>query len=194
MNCANREPESYGSKNCAPASTPPPPGPQLERVTQPPPSKSNLAAPVKPPSSGNDVTSSEGTVRQSQCAHDDREERSRKGTDVTLLVKDSGETLSGKRPAPAVTIKLGAPKEAVPAKKAKVESVPTKPSASGLVAKAFGSDSEEEEEMPPEAKLRMRNIGKNTPTSAGPNSFNKTATGFSNPKGSWRKGDDDDGF
>jgi hypothetical protein len=39
-------------------------------------------------------------------------------------------------------------------------------------------DSESEEEMPPEAKMRMRNVGKDTPTSAGPLSFSKTNKGF----------------
>ncbi|ESN95891.1 hypothetical protein HELRODRAFT_86171 [Helobdella robusta] len=34
--------------------------------------------------------------------------------------------------------------------------------------------------MPPEAKMRMRNIGKDTPTPSGPNSFNKTKLGFCN--------------
>ncbi|XP_014239441.1 PEST proteolytic signal-containing nuclear protein-like [Cimex lectularius] len=47
---------------------------------------------------------------------------------------------------------------------------------------AFNSDSEEEEEMPREAKMRMRNIGRDTPTSAGPNSFGKTKQGFCDAK------------
>lgn len=38
-------------------------------------------------------------------------------------------------------------------------------------------ESDEEEEMPPEAKMRMRNVGKDTPTSSGPNSFGKTKQG-----------------
>lgn len=53
---------------------------------------------------------------------------------------------------------------------------PVKPSAplqpKPLVASAFNDDSDDEvEEMPAEARMRMRNIGKNTPTSSGPNSF-----------------------
>lgn len=55
-------------------------------------------------------------------------------------------------------------------------SAPVKPSAplqsKPLVASAFNDDSDDEvEEMPAEARMRMRNIGKNTPTSSGPNSF-----------------------
>ncbi|KAK3608420.1 hypothetical protein CHS0354_035423 [Potamilus streckersoni] len=47
------------------------------------------------------------------------------------------------------------------------------------VASVFNEDSEsEEEEMPPEAKMRMRNIGRDTPTAAGPNSFGKGKLGF----------------
>uniref|UniRef100_A0A3B1JE13 PEST proteolytic signal-containing nuclear protein n=1 Tax=Astyanax mexicanus TaxID=7994 RepID=A0A3B1JE13_ASTMX len=38
-------------------------------------------------------------------------------------------------------------------------------------------DKSEPEEMPPEAKMRMKNIGRDTPTSAGPNSFNKGKQG-----------------
>lgn len=43
-------------------------------------------------------------------------------------------------------------------------------------------DSDEEEEMPAECKMRMRNIGKATPTSSGPNSFGKTKLGFVDSK------------
>lgn len=46
-------------------------------------------------------------------------------------------------------------------------------------ASAFGDESDSEEEMPKEAKMRMRNIGRQTPTSAGPNSFGKSSVGFS---------------
>lgn len=49
------------------------------------------------------------------------------------------------------------------------------------VAKAFGNDSDEEsEEMPSECKMRMKNIGRFTPTSSGPNSYGKTREGFVN--------------
>lgn len=45
------------------------------------------------------------------------------------------------------------------------------------VASAFNGDSDDEvEEMPAEARMRMRNIGKNTPTSSGPNSFGVGST------------------
>ncbi|XP_066139976.1 PEST proteolytic signal-containing nuclear protein-like isoform X1 [Euwallacea fornicatus] len=51
------------------------------------------------------------------------------------------------------------------------------------VAAAFNQDSDDEpDEMPPEAKMRMRNIGRGTPTSSGPNSFGKTKQGFSDAK------------
>jgi hypothetical protein len=49
------------------------------------------------------------------------------------------------------------------------------------VAKAFSNDSDEDsEEMPIECKMRMRNIGRDTPTSSGPNSYGKTKEGFVN--------------
>ncbi|XP_045477116.1 PEST proteolytic signal-containing nuclear protein-like isoform X2 [Harmonia axyridis] len=51
------------------------------------------------------------------------------------------------------------------------------------VAAVFNADEDSEpEEMPPEAKMRMRNIGRDTPTSSGPNSFGKTKHGFSDTK------------
>ena len=46
------------------------------------------------------------------------------------------------------------------------------------IVSAFNDESDEEEEMPLEAKLRMKNIGKGTPTASGPNSFGKTSQGF----------------
>ncbi|TWW67862.1 PEST proteolytic signal-containing nuclear protein [Takifugu flavidus] len=45
----------------------------------------------------------------------------------------------------------------------------------------------EPEEMPPEAKMRMKNIGRETPTSAGPNSFNKGKHGFSDNQRLWER-------
>lgn len=51
------------------------------------------------------------------------------------------------------------------------------------VNSAFNNDSDEEvEEMPPECRMRMRNIGRDTPTSSGPNSFGKTKQGFVDAK------------
>lgn len=47
------------------------------------------------------------------------------------------------------------------------------------VASVFNEDdSSDEEEMPIEAKMRMRNVGRETITSSGPNSFGKTKRGF----------------
>ncbi|XP_035709587.1 PEST proteolytic signal-containing nuclear protein [Folsomia candida] len=49
------------------------------------------------------------------------------------------------------------------------------------IASVFNvDDDDDEEEMPPECKMRMKNIGRETPTSAGPNSFGKTKLGFCN--------------
>lgn len=78
---------------------------------------------------------------------------------------------SAKTPMP-IKLSLGAskPKEVAPAM--------PKPKTM-TVAQAFNSDeSSDDEEMPPEAKMRMRNLGKDTPTAAGPNSFGKNRLGF----------------
>jgi len=59
--------------------------------------------------------------------------------------------------------------------------VPTLPSKSAKIASVFNIDDDDEpEEMPPECKMRMKNVGRDTPTSAGPNSFGKTKIGFCN--------------
>ncbi|XP_056412181.1 PEST proteolytic signal-containing nuclear protein [Hyla sarda] len=82
--------------------------------------------------------------------------------------------------APAISIKLGAskPKDVPPAV------VPKK----SLIAAVFNDeDDSEPEEMPPEAKMRMKNIGRDTPTSAGPNSFNKGKHGFSDNQKLWER-------
>lgn len=52
------------------------------------------------------------------------------------------------------------------------------------IASVFGGDddSEDEEEMPAFASMRMKNIGRKTPTSSGPNSFGKTKNGFCDQK------------
>ncbi|XP_047031905.1 PEST proteolytic signal-containing nuclear protein-like [Helicoverpa zea] len=60
---------------------------------------------------------------------------------------------------------------------------PAKPVAKPAVASVFSADDDDEpEEMPAEARMRMRNIGRETPTSAGPNSFGKTKQGFCDAK------------
>ncbi|KAF7654766.1 hypothetical protein LDENG_00064820 [Lucifuga dentata] len=85
----------------------------------------------------------------------------------------------GKKANP-ISIKLGAtkPKEPAPA-------VPPKKTA---LASVFNEDDDSEpEEMPPEAKMRMKNIGRETPTSAGPNSFNKGKQGFSDHQKLWER-------
>uniref|UniRef100_A0A915JYA1 PEST proteolytic signal-containing nuclear protein n=1 Tax=Romanomermis culicivorax TaxID=13658 RepID=A0A915JYA1_ROMCU len=46
------------------------------------------------------------------------------------------------------------------------------------IKQIFNADDDQGEEMPPEAKMRMKNIGRDTPTSSGPNSFNKGKHGF----------------
>ncbi|KAK6627932.1 hypothetical protein RUM43_002180 [Polyplax serrata] len=85
-----------------------------------------------------------------------------------------GKSTSGKpNTKPGIQIKLGSHKQAVP-----IPPVKSRPRAA-----IFNSDDEDEpEEMPPEAKMRMRNIGRDTPTSAGPNSFGKTKQGFCDSK------------
>uniref|UniRef100_A0A2I3HKB5 PEST proteolytic signal-containing nuclear protein n=1 Tax=Nomascus leucogenys TaxID=61853 RepID=A0A2I3HKB5_NOMLE len=82
--------------------------------------------------------------------------------------------------ASTISIKLGSnkPKETVPTLAPKTLSG----------AAAFNEDENSEpEEMSPEAKMKMKNIGRDTPTSAGPNSFNKRKHGFSDNQKLWER-------
>ncbi|CAN9507201.1 unnamed protein product [Ophioblennius macclurei] len=79
-----------------------------------------------------------------------------------------------------ISIKLGATKLKEPAPSAPPKKV-------GLASVFNEDDDSEPEEMPPEAKMRMKNIGRETPTSAGPNSFNKGKQGFSDHKKLWER-------
>ena len=73
-----------------------------------------------------------------------------------------------------INIKLGSTSQAT---KPTTDKEVKKPAAK--VAAVFNDeDSSDEEEMPMEAKMRMRNVGRETITSAGPNSFGKTRQGF----------------
>ncbi|XP_022081944.1 PEST proteolytic signal-containing nuclear protein-like [Acanthaster planci] len=95
-------------------------------------------------------------------------------------VKSGGSTMKCEtaKPVKSISLKLAQkPKEAE-----------LKAPTSRAVAKAFAEDSDEdEEEMPPEAKMRMKNIGRETPTSAGPNSYNKSKYGFNDHARVWKK-------
>lgn len=87
----------------------------------------------------------------------------------------SAKAADERKPGPApISIKFGTAKTK--------EQGAVKKTSSLSVAEAFNQSSDEEEEMPPEAKMRMRNIGRDTPTSAGPNSFGKTRKGFCDVK------------
>ncbi|XP_070567889.1 PEST proteolytic signal-containing nuclear protein-like isoform X2 [Ptychodera flava] len=100
------------------------------------------------------------------------------GVQNPIEAKNTDSKIQMKPPAKApISIKLGMQKP----KEQSVQLVQKK----GQIANVFGDDDsdEEPEEMPPEAKMRMRNVGRNTPTSAGPNSFFKTNQGFSNARG-----------
>ncbi|XP_029354124.1 PEST proteolytic signal-containing nuclear protein isoform X1 [Echeneis naucrates] len=127
----------------------------------------------------------EGTAvkRTSQHLTAEDEDESSADPPAPFKVSKIGFSMSsqmGKKGNP-ISIKLGAtkPKDPVP-------SIP--PKKTGL-ASVFNEDDDqsEPEEMPPEAKMRMKNIGRETPTSAGPNSFNKGKQGFSDHQKLWER-------
>uniref|UniRef100_A0A182QRV6 PEST proteolytic signal-containing nuclear protein n=1 Tax=Anopheles farauti TaxID=69004 RepID=A0A182QRV6_9DIPT len=84
-----------------------------------------------------------------------------------------------KGPVTGIQMKLAAPSSKEPPRLMKP------------VANAFrladDSDDSEPEEMPAECRMRMRNIGRDTPTSSGPNSFGKTKHGFCDSKKMFEK-------
>ncbi|XP_070761126.1 PEST proteolytic signal-containing nuclear protein-like isoform X2 [Enoplosus armatus] len=131
-------------------------------------------------------TVGEGTAvkRTSQHLTSEDEEESSADPPAPRKVSKIGFSMNsqmGKKSNP-ISIKLGAtvskPKEPVP-------SLP--PKKAGLASVFNEDDDSEPEEMPPEAKMRMKNIGRETPTSAGPNSFNKGKQGFSDHKKLWER-------
>ncbi len=78
-----------------------------------------------------------------------------------------------------IAIKLGAGAAAPKSSAGDSSSQSTKTKTKASLASVFNADdSSDEEEMPMEAKMRMRNVGRQTITSSGPNSFGKTSRGF----------------
>lgn len=127
----------------------------------------------------------EGTAvkRSSQHLHtpEDEDEESSAATPAPRKVSKIGFSMGSQMgKSNPISIKLGAtkPKEPVP-------SLP--PKKPGLASVFNEDDDSEPEEMPPEAKMRMKNIGRETPTSAGPNSFNKGKQGFSDHQKLWER-------
>ncbi|NP_001313646.1 PEST proteolytic signal-containing nuclear protein isoform b [Danio rerio] len=118
------------------------------------------------------------SLRKRPAREIDPEDES-KSTSAPPKMFKSGFSMTAKKPM-AISIKLGAnkPKEPPPA-------IP--PKKSGLASVFNEDDDSEPEEMPPEAKMRMKNIGRETPTSAGPNSFNKGKQGFSDHQKLWER-------
>lgn len=127
----------------------------------------------------------EGTTVKRTSQHltpEDEDESSASQPAPPIKVSKIGFSMSsqmGKKSNP-ISIKLGATKPKEPA--------PSLPSKKLGLASVFNEDDDSEpEEMPPEAKMRMKNIGRETPTSAGPNSFNKGKQGFSDHQKLWER-------
>ncbi|KAM3957515.1 uncharacterized protein ACR2FA_008482 [Aphomia sociella] len=125
--------------------------------------------------------SSEGSRSNEKDQHykDKRQDKRRNS-------ENSDEEVPAPPPPPRITkISIGFSKPKAPIKMnisnpTKVAVGPAKPA----IASVFNADDDDDEpeEMPAEARMRMRNIGRETPTSAGPNSFGKTKQGFCDAK------------
>lgn len=70
----------------------------------------------------------------------------------------------------------------------KLKKLPTLAPKTLSAVAAFNEDGDSElEEMPPESKMRMKNIGSAKPTSAGPKSLNRGKHGFVNNQKLWEQ-------
>ncbi|XP_046969439.1 PEST proteolytic signal-containing nuclear protein-like [Vanessa cardui] len=98
--------------------------------------------------------------------------------------EESDEEVPAPPPPPRISkISIGFSKSKAPIKMTLGASSKPIDKPKATVASVFNADDDDEpEEMPAEAKMRMRNIGRETPTSAGPNSFGKTKQGFCDAK------------
>ncbi|XP_072944654.1 uncharacterized protein [Epargyreus clarus] len=99
--------------------------------------------------------------------------------------EESEEEVPAPPPPPRITkISIGFQKPKAPIKMTLGGSSKAPMPAAPTVASVFNADDDDDEpeEMPAEARMRMRNIGRETPTSAGPNSFGKTKQGFCDAK------------
>ena len=96
--------------------------------------------------------------------------------DKRLPVKDTLQTKITPLTSAGIKLKLGSASQSSAIKKPEVtKKLP--------VSSVFGGDDDsDEEEMPAFASMRMKNIGRKTPTSSGPNSFGKTKNGFCDQK------------
>ncbi|XP_054268376.1 PEST proteolytic signal-containing nuclear protein-like [Macrosteles quadrilineatus] len=115
-----------------------------------------------------DEGSSESEKKTDSDQKEDQSKRQKMTFGFTKTAPKLGKGININKPVKAINMKLENQNKITPLNK------PLK--------NVFNDESDEEEEMPPEAKMRMRNIGRETPTSAGPNSFGKTKQGFCDAK------------
>ncbi|XP_026868740.1 PEST proteolytic signal-containing nuclear protein isoform X2 [Electrophorus electricus] len=132
--------------------------------------KSNTVSPSAGPGAG-------PRKRPSSDSHGPEDEPKNQPVRLKIAKPTNSASAQSLKTSAPISIKLGGskPKEAAP-------TLPVKKPAS-----VFDDDDSEPEEMPPEAKMRMKNIGRDTPTSAGPNSFNKGKQGFSDHQKLWER-------
>ena len=153
-----------------PSAPPPPPPPgSLPRGPPPPPPPSGVLPPGPPPSKAAPKFVREPSNSPSPSPPP-APVSSKKEPFSKTSVKQQSSAFPFKKSTKPLAIKLGGGGG----------SMSLKPKKAGSVAAAFNqdSDSDEEEEMPESARIRMRNVGRETITSAGPNSFGKTSMGF----------------
>ncbi|XP_063227821.1 PEST proteolytic signal-containing nuclear protein-like isoform X2 [Bacillus rossius redtenbacheri] len=123
-----------------------------------------------------------GDVPAAPLSDDDEAPKKQK---LSMSFAKRGEFKLLERPVTApvkkgIQIRLGSQKAVQPTNT-------VKPQSQSVAAMFNVDDDDEPEEMPPEARMRMRNIGRETPTSAGPNSFGKTKQGFCDAKKMFEK-------
>ena len=171
-------PLALGSRPSVPPPLRPPPGAPPAIGQRPPPPPVRLKMPIV----SNDMTGTKPSQEVSQekiINYHDAPKAPKRLPEIKPEIKRSPPKLQTGQ-TKNIAIKLG------PAPKAKPNVL--NPRLPAKVASVFGADdSDSEEEMPMEAKMRMRNVGRETITSSGPNSFGKTRQGFTDTKKLYEK-------
>ncbi|CAG4944598.1 unnamed protein product [Parnassius apollo] len=122
--------------------------------------------------------------RQTSSRSRDIQHRDKKRDSIDDWDDSEGEVPPPPPPPRISKISIGFSKPKAPIKMTLGGPAKTSVNPKPTIASVFNADDDDEEpeEMPAEARMRMRNIGRETPTSAGPNSFGKTKQGFCDAK------------
>eukprot|EP00041_Stephanoeca_diplocostata_P039271 m.1606269 g.1606269 ORF g.1606269 m.1606269 type:complete len:197 (-) comp25360_c0_seq2:5658-6248(-) len=173
----------------------PPPPPAVAPPRPPLPPRPSTTTQPAGPSPTSAKRSSDETVAEKPSLKSDNGVRGTdsSNTSVTAPVTNVGFSLGNSSGSAAPSsASAGVSRPTVTMSRISTIKPKTKPKVTAASIFGDDDDDDDEEEMPAAARMRMRNCGKFTPTSSGPNTFNKTAKGFVDPRGKvWDKLDEE---